>query len=182
MVLGMSLSSFTLLHVVISLVGIGAGLIVLFGMFGSHRLPGWTALFLATTVLTSVTGYFFPVDRILPSHIVGAISLVILAVALFALYSRHAMGSWRWIYVATATLALYLNVFVAVAQAFLKVPSLHALAPTQAEPPFAIAQGAVLLVFIVLGVVAIRRFHPEISAAPSRAPHNRDDATPAARP
>ena len=170
MVLGMSLATFTLLHVVISLVGIGAGLIVLFGMIGSKRLPGWTALFLATTVLTSVTGYFFPVDRILPSHVVGAISLVILAIALFALYSRQLLGSWRWIYVATATLALYLNVFVAVVQSFLKIPSLHALAPTQGEPPFAVAQGAVLLIFIVLGVVAIKRFHPELPAGASRVP------------
>src|SRR4051812_47518109 len=110
MVLGLSLSTFTLLHVIISLVGIAAGLVVLFGMLASNRLPGWTALFLATTVLTSVTGYFFPVDGILPSHIVGAISLAILAVAVFALYSRAAAGSWRWVYVVTAVFALYLNV------------------------------------------------------------------------
>jgi hypothetical protein len=161
MILGMSTSAFTQLHVVISLVGIFAGLIVVFGMFGSKRMPGWTALFLATTVLTSVTGYFFPTEKILPSQIVGAISLVLLAIALFALYSRHLEGSWRWIYVVTALIALWLNVFVAIAQTFQKVPAAHALAPTGTEPPFALAQGLVLLLFIVLGVFAVRSFHPE---------------------
>lgn len=168
MVLGMSLATFTLVHVVISLVGIVTGIVVLFGMFGSLRLPGWTAVFLATTVLTSVTGYFFPVDRILPSHIVGAISLVILAIALFALYSRHADGAWRWIYVVTATIALYLNAFVLVVQSFLKIAPLKALAPTQQEPPFAIAQGIVLLAFIVAGVFAVKRFHPGAAATAPR--------------
>jgi uncharacterized membrane protein SirB2 len=107
-----------------------------------------------------VTGYFFPSDRILPSHIVGAISLVVLAIALLALYARHLAGHWRWIYVVTATVALYLNVFVGVVQAFQKLPSLASLAPTQSEPPFLIAQFVVLAIFIVLGVVAVRAFHP----------------------
>ncbi len=161
MILGMSISTFTLVHVVLSLVGIFTGLVVLFGMLNSKKLDGWTALFLATTVLTSVTGFPFPRDHILPSHIVGIISLAVLAIAIFALYARHLIGSWRWIYVGSAVLALYLNVFVAVVQAFMKVPFLNALAPKQSEPPFAIAQGIVLVIFVVLGIVAARSFHPE---------------------
>jgi len=164
MILGMSTSTFTLVHVALSLVGIVAGLVVLFGMFGSKRLDGWTALFLATTVLTSVTGYFFPRDHILPSHIVGAVSLVVLAIAIFALYSRHLAGPWRWVYVAAAIISLYLNVFVAVVQSFLKLPALNALAPTQSEPPFVVAQFVVLAIFVVLGIAAARSFHPETSA------------------
>ena len=165
MILGMSTSTFTLVHVVLSLIGIFSGAFVLFGMFSSKRLDAWTALFLATTVLTSVTGFFFPRDQILPSHIVGIVSLVVLAVAILALYVYRLAGSWRWIYVASAVLALYLNVFVAVVQAFLKVPLLNALAPTQSEPPFAIAQGVVLVIFVVLGIWAVKSFHPEIKAS-----------------
>ena|SRR5260221_9481153 len=168
MILGMSTSTFTLVHVVLSLVGIFAGLVVVFGMFNSKTLDGWTALFLATTVLTSVTGFPFPRDHILPSHIVGIISLVVLAITIYALYSRHLAGPWRWIYVVTAVVALYLNVFVAVVQSFMKVPMLNALAPTQSEPPFAIAQSVVLLVFIALGVVALRSFHPQPNASALR--------------
>ena len=161
MILGMSTAAFTLVHTVLSLVGILAGLVVLFGMFGSNRLPGWTVVFLATTVLTCVTGFFFPRDQILPSHIVGIITLVVLAVAIVALYAYRLAGAWRWIYVGSAVLSLYLNVFVAVVQAFLKVPFLNGLAPTQSEPPFAIAHGIVLVVFIVVGILALRSFHPE---------------------
>ena len=160
MILGMSFSTFTLFHVILSLVGIGAGLVVLIGMFVSRKLEAWTALFLGTTVLTSVTGYFFPFDQILPSHIVGAVSLVVLAIALYALYARHLAAHWRWIYVVAAVASLYLNVFVAVVQAFAKLEPLRTLAPTQAEPPFVIAQGVVLLLFIALGIVAIRKFRP----------------------
>ena len=134
MILGMSTSMFTLVHVVVSLVGILAGLVVLFGMFGSRRLDGWTALFLATTVVTSVTGFFFPRDHILPAHIVGVISLVVLAIAIVARYVYRIAGPWRWIYVASASLALYLNAFVGVVQAFQKVPFLASLAPTFATP------------------------------------------------
>jgi hypothetical protein len=159
-ILGMSVAAFTQFHVVLSLVGILAGVVALFGMFGSKTLPTWTLVFLVTTVLTDVTGYLFPRDHILPSHIVGAISLVILAIAIFALYVEHLVGAWRWIYVVTAVAALYLNVFVAVAQAFLKVPSLSALAPTGSEPPFVVSQGIVLVIFIALGVIALRSFHP----------------------
>jgi hypothetical protein len=160
----MSTSTFTLVHTVLSLIGILAGFVVVFGMLSSKRLDGWTAVFLATTVLTCVTGFFFPRDHILPSHIVGIISLVVLAVAIVALYVHRLRGSWRWIYVASAVLALYLNVFVGVVQAFLKVPFLNALAPTQSEPPFAIAQGIVLVIFVVLGILAVRSFHPPTEA------------------
>ena len=168
MVLGMSLSTFTLVHVLLSLVGILAGAVVAAGMLGSKAVPGWTGLFLATTILTSVTGYFFPVDRILPSHIVGALSLLVLAVALLALYGYHVRGSWRWIYVVTALAALYFNVFVGVVQAFAKIPSLHSLAPTQSDPPFIVAQCVVLVLFVALGVLATRSFHPGIETSAAR--------------
>ena len=145
-------------HVALSLVGIGAGFVVLYGLIAGRRLDLWTHLFLSTTVATSVTGYGLPADRLLPSHIVGAISLVVLAIALFARYVRGMAGGWRTAYVVTGVIALYLNVFVGVVQAFLRVPALHALAPTQEEPPFAIAQGAVLVAFIALGWLAAVRF------------------------
>jgi hypothetical protein len=161
MILGMSLATFTLVHVGISLIGIVTGLVVLSGMLRSRGLPGWTAAFLLATVVTSVTGFFFTSERLLPSHIVGVISFVVLAVSLYALYVRRVAGAWRWIYVATALLALYLNVFVLVVQAFVKIAFLKALAPTQGEPPFAIAQGVVLPAFIALGILAVRAFHPE---------------------
>lgn len=161
MMLGLSLANFTLLHVVISFIGIVTGLIVVFGMFGARRLPGWTSLFLISTILTSVTGFMFPFTKLLPSHMTGIVSLVVLAICLLALYSGKAAGAWRWIYVVTAVIALWLNVFVLVVQAFLKVAALKSLAPTQQEPPFLIAQGVVLLVFIVFGVLAVRGFHPE---------------------
>ena len=169
MILGMSTSTFTLVHVILSLVGIFAGLVVVFGMFSSKKLDGWTALFLATTVLTSVTGFFFPFDKILPSHIVGIISLVVLAIAILALYVLHLAGPWRWIYVVSAVLALYLNVFVGVVQAFQKLPLLKSLAPTQSEPPFLIAQAVVLVIFIVLGIAAVRSFHPAADVLASSA-------------
>jgi hypothetical protein len=160
MILGMSTSAFTTLHIVLSLIGIATGLVVAVGMFGSKRLDGWTAVFLVTTILTSVTGYFFTVDRILPSHIVGAISLVALAVATIAFYRYRLEGSSRGIYVITALIAVYLNVFVLVVQAFLKVSALKALAPTQSEPPFLIAQGIVLAAFVAIVIGAFRSFHP----------------------
>jgi len=162
MILGMTPVLF--LHVLLSLIGILSGIVVLNGLFASKRLPGWTLLFLATTILTSAGGFLLPADRLLPSHIVGIISLVILAVALLALYGYRLAGPWRWIYVVTALMAFWLNVFVLVAQSFAKVPALHALAPTQAEPPFAIAQGVVLLVFLALGFVALKRFRPRSAA------------------
>ena len=135
MILGMSFSTFTTLHVIISLIGIVTGLVALLGMLGGKHLGGWTALFLATTVLTSVTGFLFPFTKLLPSHVVGIISLAVLAVALLALYVFRLDGPWRWIYVVGAVLALDLNVFVAVVQAFQKIPFLQPLAPTRPRPP-----------------------------------------------
>jgi hypothetical protein len=154
----MTLGTFTAVHVALSLIGIGAGLVVIVGLLNGTRLRGWTALFLVTTLATSVTGFGFPVDRVLPSHIVGTLSLVVLAIAIVALYALHLQGSWRGIYVVSATLALYLNVFVGVVQAFLKIPTLHALAPQQTESPFVIAQLFVLAIFVVLTVAAAKRF------------------------
>lgn len=161
MIFGMSLATYTTLHTILSLIGIAAGLIALFGMLGGRLLKGWTWLFLFTTILTSVTGYGFPVTGVMPSHIFGAISILVLAVALYALYGKRLSGAWRWIYVVTAVFALYLNSFVGVVQAFLKIPPLQALAPMQSEPPFQIAQLATLLIFLVCGFLAIRKFHPE---------------------
>jgi hypothetical protein len=160
MMLGMSLSTFTAVHVIISLVGIGSGLVVLFGMFSAKPLNGWTALFLLTTVLTSVTGFGFPFEHLLPSHKVGIISLVVLAIALLARYGFHMIGKWRWIYVVTAMIALYLNVFVLVFQSFEKVPALKAMAPTQSEPPFLVAELVVMALFIGLTILAVKKFHP----------------------
>lgn len=165
MVLGMSIATFTLLHVLISLVGIGSGFIVAYGLLGGKRLDGWTATFLTTTVLTSLTGFLFPVEHLLPSHVLGIISLVVLAVAIPARYAFHLNGAWRWIYVVGAIAALYFNVFVLVAQLFMKVPALHALAPTQKEPPFLVTQLVVMSLFIVLGIFAVKRFHGEQVAA-----------------
>jgi hypothetical protein len=168
MILGMSVATFTAVHVAISLIGIAAGFVALYGMLASKKLETWTAVFLATTVLTSATGFFFPRDELLPSHVVGIISLVALAVAIIALYVRQAEGAWRWIYVTGALISLYLNVFVGVVQAFQKIPSLKALAPTQSEPPFLVAQVLVMAAFVVLGYLAIRRFHPRPEAFSSR--------------
>lgn len=161
MILGMSIPAFTMLHVVISLIGIATGLLVLVGMLQSNRLSALTAIFLLTTVLTSVTGFLFPSSSFTPAQAFGYLSLVLLAVALAALYVFHLAGAWRRIYVATAVASLYLNCFVLVVQMFQKFPRLNALAPNQSEPPFQIAQGLLLLAFIVLGVLAARRFHPD---------------------
>ncbi len=161
MVLGMSLSTFTLLHVIISLAGVGLGLIVMYGLVKGKRLDGWTAIFLTTTVLTSLTGFLFPFEGLKPSYILGGISLVVLAVAIWARYRRHLQGASRRIYVVTAALALYLNCFVAVIQAFAKIPALKALAPTQTEPPFLVAQLVVLALFIWGTILASKRFHIE---------------------
>jgi hypothetical protein len=160
MMLGMSLPVFTVFHVIISLIGIGSGLIVVFGMLTARRLRNWTAIFLITTVATSITGFLFPFHGFKPSFAVGILSLVVLAIAIVALYSFHLAGAWRWVYVVTAIIALYFNVFVLVVQCFEKVPALKALAPTQTEPPFLIAQLAVMAIFIVLGVLSVRKFHP----------------------
>jgi hypothetical protein len=158
MIWGMTTSTFTLVHVVLSLIGIGAGLIATFGLLARKPLPGWTALFLATTVATSVTGFGFPFDHLLPSHKIGIISLVVLAIAIIARYALHLAGPWRRLYVICAAIALYLNSFVAVVQAFMKVPALTALAPAQTEAPFVVAQLLVLAFFIALTVAAAKRF------------------------
>ena len=160
MILGMSVGAFTLLHVVITLVAIGSGLIVVGGMFASHRLPGTTALFLFTTALTSVTGFLFPIHGFTPALGVGILACAILAVALFALYKKNLGGAWRRVYVITAIVSLYLNVFVLVAQSFMKVSVLNALAPTQSEPPFAITQAVVLATFILIGFISVVKFRP----------------------
>lgn len=158
MILGMSTETFTLVHVLLSLAGIGSGLVVIFGLLAGKRLDGWTAVFLATTVATSVTGFGFPFDQLLPSHIVGIISLAVLAVAILARFPFGLAGAWRRVYVVCATLALYLNAFVGVVQAFLKVPALKAMAPKQTEPPFVVAQTVVFVLFVVLGSLATIRF------------------------
>lgn len=162
MVLGMSLSAFTTLHVIISLIGIVSGIVVMFGLLGSNRMPGLTAIFLLFTILTSASGFLFPFEKLLPSHMVGILSLVLLAIACIALYVMKLSGAWRWIYVLTAMVSLYLNVFVLVIQGFLKVPTLTALAPGNppSGPVFAVVQGVVLVFFVIVIVGAARRFRP----------------------
>src|SRR5256885_3710776 len=152
MILGMT--TFTFVHVVLSLIGIFSGFVVVFGLLAAKQLDGWTAVFLVTTVLTSATGFLFPFHKFLPSHGTGILSLIVLAVAIYARYVRKLAGGWRRTFVIMAVIAEYLNVFVLIAQAFLKVPSLNALAPTQSEPPFLVAQVICLLVFLVLGSFA----------------------------
>jgi hypothetical protein len=167
MILGMTTSTFTLVHVLLSLAGIGSGLVVVFGLFGGKRLDGWTAIFLATTALTSVSGFLFPIEHLTPGLILGILSLVVLTVAVLARYLFGMAGAWRRTYVIAAAIALYFNVFVAVVQTFAKVPTLKTLAPTQKEPPFMIAQLLVLVIFVVLTVVAAKRFHVEQARATS---------------
>ncbi len=158
MIFGMT--TFTFIHVVLSLIGIVAGLVAMAGLLTSTWREGWTAVFLAATIATSATGFGFPFTKLLPSHIVGIISLVVLAVALFTLYGRHLSGVWRPVYVITAMIALYLNVFVLIVQSFLKIAPLKALAPTQSELPFVAAQGAALVFFVIATIVAVRKFRP----------------------
>ena len=161
MILGMSTATFTLIHVVISLIGIFSGLVVLLGMLRAKHYRGWTAFFLVSTVLTSATGFFFHSASFGPAHAVGVISLLVLAVAIIAVYVFHLASAWRLVYVISAVAALYLNVFVSVVQAFQKLPFLQPLAPTQSEPPFLVVQLIVAAIFILLGLLAVRRFHPE---------------------
>jgi hypothetical protein len=165
MIFGMTTGTFTTVHVLLSLVGIAAGLVTMWGLFRGKMLEGITAIFLVTSVLTSITGFGFPFDHLLPAHKVGIISLVILAIAIPARYMFHLAGAWRSVYVVGAAIALYLNVFVLVVQAFEKVPALNALAPTQKEPPFLVAQVVVLLLFIAVTVVAVKKFHTATARA-----------------
>jgi hypothetical protein len=152
------MTTFTLVHVAISLVGILSGLVVVYGLLTAKRLDGWTALFLVTTVATSVTGFFFPFNGVTPGIVLGILSLVVLAIAIYARYSRQLAGGWRRTYVISSIIALYFNVFVLVAQLFQKVPALHALAPTQKEPPFAVSQLVVMALFIAVGIASAKRF------------------------
>jgi hypothetical protein len=161
MILGLSITTFTLLHVLVSLVGLVAGLVAVGGLVSGRRLDGWTATFIVTTVLTNVSGFAFPFVKFLPSHGVGVVSLFILPVVILALYGKRLVGSWRTIYVVGAVAALYLNAFVLVAQLFLRTPALRALAPTQQEPPFLLTQLFVLAMFVVLGRAAVAGFAAE---------------------
>ncbi len=147
-------------HVLISLVEIAAGLIVLYGLLTGRAFGAWTVLFLATAVLTSLTGFPLPPFGFDPPRAIGILTLVLLAIAVIGYYLFRLAGVWRWIYVVAALAALYLDVFVGVVQSFMKIPSLHALAPTQSEPPFLVAQGVVLVLFVLLGFFAVRKFHP----------------------
>lgn len=165
MILGLPIATFTAIHVAISLFAIFTGIVVVLAMLNSRHNPGWTAAFLLMTVLTSVTGFLFPITVITPAIVVGIISCVLLALALIALYGRHLSGAARWIYVVTAVIALWFNVFVLIAQSFQKLPALHALAPSGNEPPFLVAQLATLVVFIALGFLAVRNFRPASAAA-----------------
>lgn len=159
MLLGMP--AFTLFHVLLSLIGIFTGIIAVFGMIGGKRLDGWTALFLLTTALTSITGFLFPFHGVTPGIILGILSIVVLAIAVPARYVKHLAGSWSKTYAITATIALYFNVFVLIAQLFAKVPALHALAPKGNEPPFLISEVVVMILFVVLAIAAAIKFHPE---------------------
>jgi hypothetical protein len=165
MILGVfDLQAYTFLHVIISLVGIATGFVVMFGMLRSQRMEGWTATFLITTILTSLTGFGFPFNAFTPAHAVGAISMVVLLLACLGFYYHRLAGHWRWIYVVSALAALWFNVFVLIVQAFQKIAALQRLAPTQSEPPFQIVQAVVLVAFIVLGWLAARRYHPPAAA------------------
>jgi hypothetical protein len=167
MILGLSTELFTTIHVIITLIAIVSGIVVVIGMLGSHRMRGLTALFLATTILTSVTGFLFPIHGFTPALGVGIVSMILLALSVVALYGKHLAGAWRWIYVVTAVTALWFNVFVLIVQSFEKLSILNAKAP-QFGPPFsepantnfAIAQGIALVIFLVLGLVAVFKFRP----------------------
>jgi hypothetical protein len=158
MILGMSLSTYTTLHVIISLIGIGSGFIVLFGLINGKLLSPWNVVFLVTTILTSLTGFAFPNDKVTPGIILGVLSLIVLAIALLALYVFHLRGGWRRTYAITSMIALYFNVFVLIAQIFEHVPAFHALAPTGTETPFKVAQLLLLVLFAVLIGAAAKKF------------------------
>jgi hypothetical protein len=160
MILGLSLEQFTYLHVFLSLVGIAAGIFIVFGLLTSRKLPILSALFLVTTAATSLTGFLFPFKGVTPGIILGILSLIVLILAIVALYVGKLAGAWRGTYVISACVAFYFNFFVLIAQSFAKVPALHAIAPTQASPAFGITQLAVLVIFILLTVRAFKKFRP----------------------
>ncbi|MGD0214262.1 MAG: hypothetical protein ABSB87_13610 [Terriglobales bacterium] len=166
MIAGMT--TFTLFHVVLSLIGIVSGLVVVRGMISGRRLDGATLIFLVTTAATSVTGFMFPYHGITPGIVVGILSLLVLGVAIFARYSSQLAGGWRRTYVITTMIALYFNVFVLVVQLFEKVPALHALAPKGSEPPFAVTQVIVMVIFIALGIAAAKGFRQPIAMVRDR--------------
>jgi len=159
-ILGMSLSLFTRIHVAISVIGIASGLVVVRGMLAARILRAVTALFLASTLLTCVTGFMYPFHGITPGIVIGIVSVVLLLAAILALYSFHLAGAWRWIYVVCSVMALWLNVFIFIVQSFQKIPAFHSLAPTQTEAPFKIAQLLALAIFVILGIFAVKKFHP----------------------
>ncbi len=163
MILGMT--TLTFVHVLLSLLGIASGLVVVVGLLGGKRLSGWTTVFLASTVLTSVTGFFFPFHKLLPGHVLGVLSLLALGLAIMALYGLRLAGVWRRVYVISAVIALYFNVFVLIAQLFDKVPELKALAPTKSSPLFLVVQLFVMLTFVAIGALATQRFRTEAVSA-----------------
>ncbi len=152
-------------HTWLSLIGIATGIPVVAALLANRTAAGWTAAFLITAIGTSVTGFLLPFTMVLPSHIVGALALVVLAVALAARFAFRLAGLWRGIYAACLVVSLYLLVFVGVAQAFAKIPALNALAPTPADPAFGAAQGVVLVVFGAIGFLSVRHFRSTLSPA-----------------
>jgi hypothetical protein len=168
MILGISMATFTALHVLISVVGIASGLVVMYGLLTANRLERWTTLFLVSTAATSLTGFLFPFKGVTPGIVIGILSLIVLALAVVGRYALNLGGPWRPIYIVAASVALYFNVFVFVVQSFEKVPQLRALAPTQKEPPFAVAQLFVLLVFVVATGFALKRFRPDLNLTGKR--------------
>jgi hypothetical protein len=157
----MILQIYTIIHTLISLGAIFTGFVVLFGLLAGNRLDGWTRWFLITAVATIVTGFFFPYHGVTPAIKLGIISLVVLLVTIYARYAKHLAGAWRWVYVVGAVISLYFNIFVGIVQSFEKIPALHAMAPTQTEPPFKLTQLVVLVLFILLAIVSAITFHPE---------------------
>jgi hypothetical protein len=164
-ILGMSLSLYTQIHVAISVIAIAAGLVTVRGMLAARVFRAVTALFLITTMLTSLTGFLFPFHGVTPGIVIGILSVILLLAAILALYAFHLAGAWRWVYVVSSVAALWFNVFIFIVQSFEKIPVFHALAPTQSEPPFKIAQLLFLAIFVFLGIFAVRKFHPTPSSA-----------------
>jgi hypothetical protein len=170
MIIGMSLYAFTIMHVIITLIAIATGFVVMFGMLCSKKLSGWTAIFWLTTLLTSVTGFMFPIRGFTPALGVGTVALIVLAIGLLALCVKRLAGAWRWIYAITAVISLYFNVFVLITQSFLKLTFLNPAAPQLAPPfagatntQFAIAQGVALLFFIAMGIATAIKFRPGVT-------------------
>jgi hypothetical protein len=152
------MTTFTAIHVLLSLISLLSGLVVLFGLLTANAMSGWTVLFLLATLATVVTGFFFPIHRFTPALGVGLLSMYILAATIAARYRFHLAGIWRPIYIVGAVTALYFNSFVLIVQAFLKIPGLRSLAPTGSDTPFLIVQGVTLAFYLVTGFLAVRAF------------------------